>query len=94
MIGYPPSDYLANYILKHFFKKTNKMAIKLEWKERHVKVALIIASLCFGIGLVTAIPQQDYTLYGTATLTGKVLTAQDDDEGVPIIGVPWYYPVQ
>lgn len=45
---------------------------------RRVKIVLIIAILCFCIGVVTAIPQQDYTLYGTATLNGKILTAQDD----------------
>ena len=71
------------------------MAIKLEWVERHVKIALSIASLCFCVGLVIAIPQQDYTLYGTATLNGNVLTAQDDDEWVQVRGVPGIlYPVQ
>ena len=44
-----------------------------------VRIALTIAIICFGIGLVTAVPPtQPYTLYGTATLNGKVLTAQDD----------------
>jgi len=43
-------------------------------------IALTIAIICFGIGLVTAVPPtQPYTLYGTATLNGKALTAQDDD---------------
>ena len=51
---------------------------KKERFARHVKIALAIAILCFCSGLVTAIPQQDYTLYGTATLDGVVLTAQDD----------------
>jgi hypothetical protein len=56
------------------------MAIKLGMIARHVKIALTIAIICFGIGLVTAVPPtQPYTLYGTATLNGKVLTAQDDD---------------
>ena len=44
----------------------------------HVAIAVAIAILCLGIGLVTAIPQQDYTLYGTATFDGTVLTARDD----------------
>ncbi len=57
----------------------NKMAIKLGRIARHVKIALTLAIICFGIGLVTAVPPtQPYTLYGTATLNGKVLTAQDD----------------
>ena len=56
----------------------NKKAIKLGMIARHVKIALTIAIICFGIGLVTAVPQQDYTPYGTATLNGNVLTAQDD----------------
>jgi parallel beta-helix repeat protein len=51
---------------------------KKERFARHVKIALTIAILCFCSGLVTAIPQQDYTLYGTATLDGVVLTARDD----------------
>ncbi|RCV64771.1 CASH domain-dontaining protein [Methanophagales archaeon] len=50
---------------------------KMGWFVRHVKIALAIAILCFCIGQITAIPQQDYTLYGTATLEGTVLTAQD-----------------
>jgi len=45
---------------------------------RHGAIALAIAILCFSMSLVTAIPQQDYTIYGTATLDGTVLTAQDD----------------
>jgi parallel beta-helix repeat protein len=52
--------------------------IKIDGIAWQLKIALLFAILCFGIGLVTAIPQQDYTLYGTATLNGKVLTAQDD----------------
>ncbi|MCK4347213.1 MAG: hypothetical protein KAW47_01215, partial [Thermoplasmatales archaeon] len=60
-------------------KKMNSRDIKMGRIARHVKIALTIAILCFGIGVVTAIPQQDYTLYGTARLNGKVLTAQDDD---------------
>jgi hypothetical protein len=57
---------------------------KKERFARHVKIALAIAILCFCSGLVTAIPQQDYTLYGTATLDGVVLTALplDSDPGV------------
>ena len=43
-----------------------------------VRIVLTIAIICFCVGLVTAVPQQDYTLYGTATLNGKALTAQDD----------------
>jgi len=55
------------------------MAIKLGMIARHVKIALTIAIICFGIGLVTAVPPtQPYTLYGTATLNGDALTAQDD----------------
>jgi hypothetical protein len=57
-------------------KKMNNLYVKRI--ARHVKIALLIATLCFGIGVVTAIPQQPYTLYGTATLNGKILTAQDD----------------
>ncbi len=56
------------------------------------RIALTIAIICLGIGLVTAVPPtQPYTLYGTATLNGKVLTAQDDDvialkvEGVELV---------
>jgi len=56
----------------------NNANTKMEWFARHVKITLAIVILCFSIGLVTAIPQQDYTLYGTATLDGTVLTAQDD----------------
>jgi parallel beta-helix repeat protein len=52
--------------------------IKIDVIAWQLKIALLFAILCFGIGLVAAIPQQDYTLYGTATLNGKVLTAQDD----------------
>jgi hypothetical protein len=59
-------------------KKMNSRDIKRGMIARHVKIALLIAILCFGIGVVTAIPQQPYTLYGTATLNGKILTAQDD----------------
>jgi parallel beta-helix repeat protein len=59
-------------------KKMNSWDIKMGRIARHVKIALLIATLCFSIGLVTAIPQQDYTLYGTATLNGKILTAQDN----------------
>ena len=51
---------------------------EMERFARHVKLTLVIAILCFCSGLVTAIPQQDYTLYGTATLDGVVLTARDD----------------
>ncbi|KAF5429960.1 hypothetical protein C5S39_08290, partial [Candidatus Methanophagaceae archaeon] len=57
----------------------NKMAIKLGRIARHVTIALTIAIICLCVGLVTAVPQQDYTPYSTATLNGKVLTAQDDD---------------
>jgi len=59
-------------------KKLNNLDIKMGRIARRVKIVLTIAILCFGIGVVTAIPQQDYTLYGTPTLNGKVLTAQDD----------------
>ncbi|MCK4734171.1 MAG: right-handed parallel beta-helix repeat-containing protein, partial [Methanophagales archaeon] len=55
-----------------------KEIIKSDGIAWQLKIALAIAILCFGIGLVTAIPQQDYTIYGTATLNDKVLTAQDD----------------
>ena len=70
-------------------KKMNNLYVKRI--ARHVKIALIIAILCFGIGVVTAIPQQPYTLYGTATLNGEILTAQDDDvvslkvEGIELV---------
>jgi parallel beta-helix repeat protein len=60
-------------------KKMNSRDIKIERIARRVKITLLIAILCFGIGVVTAIPQQPDTLYGTTTLNGKVLTAQDDD---------------
>ena len=59
-------------------KKKNNVNGKVEGMAHHGKIALIIAILCFSIGVVTAIPQQPYTLYGTATLNGKVLTAQDN----------------
>ena len=57
----------------------NSRDIKMGMIARHVKIALLIATLCFSIGVVTAIPQQPYTLYGTVTLNGEILTAQDDD---------------
>jgi len=56
----------------------NNHDTKGEWFAQYVKIALAIAILCFCSGLVTAVPQQDYTLYGTATLDGTILTAQDD----------------
>ncbi|RCV64772.1 hypothetical protein C5S53_07200 [Methanophagales archaeon] len=56
----------------------NNRDTKGGWFARYGKIALAIAILCFCSGLVTAIPQQDYTIYGTATLIGTVLTAQDD----------------
>jgi len=61
-------------------KKKEMMTVdtKMEQFARHVKFMLVIAILCFCIGQVTAIPQQDYTLYGTATFDGTVLTARDD----------------
>ncbi|RCV64773.1 Outer membrane protein assembly factor BamB, contains PQQ-like beta-propeller repeat [Methanophagales archaeon] len=57
-------------------RKMNSENTKME--VRHVAIALAIAILCFCIGMVTAIPQQDYTLHGTATFDDTVLTAQDD----------------
>ena len=59
-------------------KEMKNVNTKMERFARHVKIALAIAILCFCSGHVTAMPQQDYTLYGTATLDGAVLTAQDD----------------
>jgi parallel beta-helix repeat protein len=69
----------------------NSRDIKMSRIVLYWKVTLTIAILCFCIGVITAIPQQPYTLYGTATLNGKVLTAQDDNvislkvEGIELI---------
>jgi hypothetical protein len=53
--------------------------IKIDGIALHSKIALTIAVLCFTTGVITALPQQSYTLYGTATLNGEVLTAHDND---------------
>jgi len=57
----------------------NNLNIKIDMTALYSKIALIIAILCFTTGVVTAIPQQSYKLYGTATLNEEVLRAFDDD---------------